>query len=230
MAGVTRSVLWMRIQLCQTKGNCWKLTGRHLSKVELQSAGRACGQQMLSIIIATLDSEVPLVGTLAALVPGALEGLVSEVIVADGGSHDGTAAVADVAGCTFAVIEGPLGRRLKAAAATARAPWLLFLQPGTIPDAAWTGEVRRFVERKPPAEVRAAAFRRGAQPVLREALSLLAEASGALARPEQGLLIAHAFYDELGGHSDAAADSESDLIRRIGRRRMATLATSASAR
>ena len=115
----------------------------------------------------------PLVASLAALVPGAMDGLVSEVIVADGGSHDDTATVADVAGCNFTVIEGPLGRRLKTAATTARAPWLLFLRPGTVPDAAWTGEVRRFVERSPP-DARAAVFRRGraAQPALKEMLSL----------------------------------------------------------
>ena len=43
---------------------------------------------MLSVIIATLNSERPLVATLAALVPGATAGLVSEVLIADGGSGD----------------------------------------------------------------------------------------------------------------------------------------------
>ena len=93
---------------------------------------------MLSVIIVTIDSERALVPTLAALVPGATSGLISEVIVADGGSRDDTAAVADAAGCNFRVFDGPLGRRLKTAAAAARAPWLLFLRPGTILDAAWT--------------------------------------------------------------------------------------------
>jgi hypothetical protein len=186
---------------------------------------------MLSVIIATLDSESPLVASLAALVPGAMDGLVSEVIVADGGSRDGTATVADVAGCNFTAIEGPPGRRLKTAAKTARAPWLLFLRPGTVPEAAWTGEVRRFVERSRP-DTRAAVFRRGpaAQPALKEMLSLFTAMLGALPRPEQGLLIAHPFYDELGGHSDVAVDPETDLIRRIGRRRMATLAAGAASR
>jgi hypothetical protein len=186
---------------------------------------------MLSVIIATLNSESALVPSLAALVPGAMEGLISEVIVADGGSRDGTATVADVAGCNFTVIEGPLGRRLKAAAAMARAPWLLFMRPGTVPEPAWTGEVRRFVERPKP-DIRAAAFRRGrvTQPMLSEVLLLVTAALGALPRPEQGLLIAHPLYDELGGHSDLAADPETDLIRRIGRRRMALLTTGVASR
>jgi hypothetical protein len=194
---------------------------------------------MLSVIIATIDSERALVPTLAALVPGATSGLIREVIVADGGSRDDTAAVADVAGCKFSVLEGPLGRRLKTAAATARAPWLLFLRPGTILDAAWTGEARRFVEQSSP-DARAAAFRRGASPSLpspasgegigrglREALSLLAAALGGRPRPEQGLLISRQFYDALGGHLDGAADPETDLIRRIGQRRIVMLSSKA---
>ena len=105
---------------------------------------------MLSVIIPTRDSERALVSTLAVLVPAAMEGFIAEVLVADGGSRDDTAAVADVAGCKFSVVEGSLGRRLKTAAAGARAPWLFFLRPGTILDAAWIGEARRFVEEPSP--------------------------------------------------------------------------------
>ena len=64
---------------------------------------------MISVIIPTLDSERALLPTLAALVPGAMEGLVSEVIVADGGSRDDTAIVADAAGCNFRVADAPWG-------------------------------------------------------------------------------------------------------------------------
>ena len=178
---------------------------------------------MLSVIIATLDSERPLLPTLSALVPGAMDGLVSEVIVADGGSRDETAMVADVAGCKFMVVEGPLARRLKTAAAAARAPWLLFLRPGTVLDAPWTGEATRFIRQAD--KDRAAVCRRGirGQTALREALSLVLSALGTRPRPEQGLLLPHTLYDLLGGHSDRAADPETDLLRRLGRRRIVTL-------
>jgi glycosyltransferase involved in cell wall biosynthesis len=184
---------------------------------------------MLSIIIATMNSERALLPTLAALVPGAIEGLVSEAIVADGGSRDDTGRVADAAGCDFRRFDGPLGRRLKSAAAAARAPYLLFVRPGVVLEAAWTGEAKRFIEFAPK-EPRAAVFRRGrgAQATLREMCSLLVDALGARPRPEQGLLIAHEFYDALGGHREGAADPERDLIRRIGRRRIATLAAAAA--
>jgi glycosyltransferase involved in cell wall biosynthesis len=183
---------------------------------------------MLSVIIATLDSERALLPTLAALVPGATAGLISEVLVADGGSVDDTATVADVAGCKFIVVAGPLGGRLKAAAAAARAPWLLFLRPGTILDTPWIGEAARFVEH-PPAGARAAVFRLGApaQPPLRQAWWLLTTALGGRSRPERGLIISKQFYEEIGGHSERAADPEADLLRRIGRRRIVTLSTAA---
>jgi glycosyltransferase involved in cell wall biosynthesis len=182
---------------------------------------------MISVIIATLNSERPLVATLAPLVAGAIDGLITEVIIADGNSRDDTATVADAAGCKFLPAAEPLGRRLKNGAATARAPWLLFLRPGIVLQSHWTAEARRFIERTPTggSTAAAAAFRRDAPAHggLRDVGSLLLAAIGG-PRPQQGLLIAHAFYDTLGGHAEAAADPEADLISRIGRRRIATLA------
>ena len=45
---------------------------------------------MLSVVIATQESERTLVPTLSALVPGVVAGMVREVIVADAGSRDAT--------------------------------------------------------------------------------------------------------------------------------------------
>jgi len=183
---------------------------------------------MISVIIATLDCERPLARTLAALVPGAVDGLVSEAIVIDGGSRDGTAMVADAAGCTFMTEAGPVGRCLKIAAAKARMPYLLFVQPGIVLDDGWVGEAARFIERS-AGERSAAVFRLGRAPTaLRQLLVLLGDAIGALPRPAQGLLIARGFYDVLGGHAADAPDPERDLIRRIGRRRLVTLAAAAN--
>jgi glycosyltransferase involved in cell wall biosynthesis len=186
---------------------------------------------MFSIIIPTHESERALVATLAALVPGAAAGLINEVIVADGGSGDDTAEVAELAGCRVLVASAPLAARLRAAAAAARAPWLLFLRPGLVPDPTWTSETARFVEAAEGAgraDAQAAAFRPGPgasalRPALIEALGLLAVALGRRARPDQGLLISREFYRNLGGHRDGAADCEADLLRRIGGRRLGML-------
>src|SRR5258705_7780265 len=155
------------------------------------------GGRMISVVIATRDSERPLVPTLAALVPGALTGIVREVIVTDGGSRDATAAVADVAGCQFVVTAEPVGARLRASARAARSPWLLFLRPGTVPDTIWTEETSRFVQEAELTEragALAAVFRPaaaigGRRPIMAEAFALFRVALGGLPRPGQGLLI-----------------------------------------
>jgi glycosyltransferase involved in cell wall biosynthesis len=184
---------------------------------------------MLSVIIATLDSERPLVRTLATLVAGALDGLVSEVLVADAGSRDETAEVADAAGCNFITVTGPPGRRLLAASRAARAPWLLFLHPGIGLEASWVADVTAFMQ-ETRAEARAATFRRGTgtEPALRNIWRIVTSAVGG-PDPAQGLLISQQFYRILGGHSDSASDPEAELLRRIGRARLSLLATGASA-
>jgi glycosyltransferase involved in cell wall biosynthesis len=190
---------------------------------------------MLSVIIPTLNSERTLVPTLSALIPGAMNGLVREVTVIDGGSTDLTLEIADGAGCVVVRSAAPLGCRLHAAAASARSPWLMFLRAGTVLEASWLDEATRFIS---DAELSgapcrtAAVFRRSVsaqarQPVIREALGLLKFGLMRRVDPDQGLLIGVGLYKEVGGHSDTAVDPEADLLARIGRRRMLMLRTGA---
>jgi len=188
---------------------------------------------MLSAIISTHESERALVPTLAALVPGATAGLLGEVIVADAGSHDATAEVADIAGCRFMTSSAPLGARLKAAAVSTRTPWLMFLRAGCVPEPGWVGAAERFIEATGRLDDvgRAAVFRPPGvadllRPGLAELLELVRVAFGGGARPEQGLVIARRHYDRIGGHPDGA-DAEAAMLRRIGRRRLVMLATGA---
>jgi len=189
---------------------------------------------VLSVVIATHDSERPLLPTLAALVPGAAAGTVREVIVADAGSRDATAEIADVAGCRLLVSDRSRGARLKAAAATARSGWLLFLTPGVIPEVTWVDETRRFAENGEMLGIglrQAAVFRPGSglsTSLLTEAFGLLRRAVGARPLPQQGLLIAKRLYDELAGHDEHASEPERDLYRRLGRRRIVLLRSGAS--
>lgn len=183
---------------------------------------------MLSVVIATLNCERALARTLKELVPGAVEGLITEVIVADGGSHDGTAAVADAAGCDFLSSTEVPARRLKTAAEAARAPWFLFLRPGIVLDPPWVAEVRRFIE-QPPTSLRAAVFRRAghSEAVSGRIAILFAAALRGLPSPEQGLLIPRHFYERIGGHRGGGADPEAEVLRRIGRQRLVTLSAGA---
>jgi hypothetical protein len=179
---------------------------------------------MLSAVIAANDSDRALVPTLACLVSGATAGILRDVIVADAGSSNETAEIADIAGCRLIVSPGPLGARLKGAAHAARGPWLLFLPAGVVLEPSWIAEAVRFIgDAEASPEARAAIFRPaaigGMRPTLAEALALLRFAFTRRCGPEQGLLIAKSFYRQLGGHRDDAADPEVELLGRLGSRR-----------
>jgi hypothetical protein len=182
---------------------------------------------MLSAIIATHESERALVPTLAALVPAVAAGLLGEVVVADALSRDATAEVAEIAGCRFISSAEPLGVRLKTAALQTRAPWLMFLRAGVVPEPGWMAATERFMQvaaDKPHAAVfRPPGVADLMRPGWREILAVLRVTLGGAARPEQGLLIARRFYETLGGHS-GTDDAEAALLRKLGRRRIVMLA------
>ena len=116
-----------------------------------------------------------------------------EVIVTDAGSRRcARATIADGAGCRVLISSATRGARLKAAAEVARSPWLMFLPPGTVPDATWIDEVRRFVEQselRGCAGTYAAVFRPASatfRPTLVEAIAPAARRPGRTAESEPG--------------------------------------------
>lgn len=95
---------------------------------------------MLTIIMETRDNEAELAQTLSVLVAGAVEGLVSDVIILDHGSTDGSPHIADAAGCRFCV-DWDLGEIVR----SARGDWLMFLEPGARPIGRWVDELAEYV-------------------------------------------------------------------------------------
>ena len=184
---------------------------------------------MLSAIISTQNSERSLVPTLSALVPAAAAGLLAEVVIADAGSRDATADVADIAGCRFTSSTEALGIRLKAAAATVRSPWVMFLRAGAVPQPGWIEAADHFIQTTGLLEDagRAAIFRlpgltNAVRPGFAELLAVVRAAIARGPRPEQGLLIARRLYDAIGGHSPGD-DAEAAILRRLGRQRLVVL-------
>jgi glycosyltransferase involved in cell wall biosynthesis len=187
---------------------------------------------MLSAIISTRNSERSLVPTLSALVPAAAAGLLAQVVIADKGSTDATAEIADIAGCRFESSTELLGVRLNAASASVGSPWLLFLRAGAVPQPGWIDAAEHFMQTSAFIEGigRAAVFRLPGragsfQPVFAEFAALLRAAIARGPKPEQGLLIDRRLYNKIGGHP-TGDDAEAAILRQIGRRRLAILPAS----
>ncbi len=72
-----------------------------------------------------------------------------EVIVADGGSSDATLEIADDAGCRILTPPGNDAARAQAAAVTARAEWVMILDPRAQLLPGWERAVRDHLERGP---------------------------------------------------------------------------------
>lgn len=185
---------------------------------------------MISVIIPTLNAEPHLPATLAALIPAAVDGLVREVIVSDGGSRDGTERVADAAGTNFISGTAGRGRQLMAGARRARFPWLLFLHADTVLAEGWMRDAGTFIDAVDQGRCRpaAAAFRfklddKGMRPRTLEALVAARCALFRLPYGDQGLLIPRSLYDTVGGFRDLPIMEDVDLVRRLTRKRLVML-------
>jgi rSAM/selenodomain-associated transferase 2 len=185
---------------------------------------------MISVIIPTLNAEATLGPSLTALVPATVDGLVREVIVADGGSTDRTEEIVDYAGGTLVRCERGRGQQLAAGAGKARFPWLLFLHADTVLAPGWEREALLFMQRVDHGEqaVAAAAFRFelddvGARPRILERLVALRCATLRLPYGDQGLLIPKRLYAEIGGYRPLPLMEDVDLVGRLGRRRTVML-------
>lgn len=91
----------------------------------------------ISVIIPTLNSVHNLGPTLAALSAGLHMGLIHEVIVADGGSSDEIAEVADEIGAKLVVSAAGRGGQMAKAAGIAKGEWLLFLHSDSVLSPEW---------------------------------------------------------------------------------------------
>lgn len=146
---------------------------------------------MLTVLIECRDNEVELAQTLSGLVAGAVEGLVSDVVLLDHGSVDGSVAIADAAGCR-------IYRQwsLPDVIAEARGSWLMVLEAGARLQSGWVEEITQYlaVSLDPARLSPSRTFRRSLMSRLRngrrpiETGCLLPKAkAAALARPGMGL-------------------------------------------
>lgn len=185
---------------------------------------------MLSVVIPTLNADRSLARALGAVVPGAVSGLVKDVVVVDGGSSDETVAVAEDAGCTVIHARKGRGVQLAEGARHARGDWYLFLHADTELEPGWEREVQEFIDAAKEAGdiAQAACFRfklnaNGFKARWIERSVAVRCAIFALPYGDQGLLVSKRLYDEIGGYAQIPLMEDVDIVGRIGRRRMTFL-------
>ncbi len=177
----------------------------------------------IDVVIPTLNAGSTLAATLASLQGD----LPVAIAVCDGGSTDDTVAIARQAGAT--VVTAPAGRggQMAAGAAVGDASWVLFLHADTVLTPGWTNAVKAFTSRH--VNIGKAGYFRlrfdSADPRARRVERLAAWRSRRLGLPygDQGLLIARALYEYLGGFKPLPLMEDVDLVRRIGRKNLVPL-------
>jgi rSAM/selenodomain-associated transferase 2 len=184
----------------------------------------AQGAGQLSVIMPTLNAADTLKGLLQQLNVAAI---VKEIVIVDGGSSDDTDAIAREAGAR--VIAAPCGRgiQLAAGAEAAAGEWLLFLHADCRLEPGWEAAVRSFLS-VPGAGLRAGYFDFGLDdptPAARRLERIVACRCRVLALPygDQGLLISCPLYCAVGGFAPLPLMEDVDLVRRLGRRRLARI-------
>ena len=174
---------------------------------------------MLSIVIPTLNAADTHGPCLAAL------GEADKIVVADGGSSDSTAAIAERHGARL--VRSPRGRgvQLAAGAGAAKGDWLLFLHADTRLASGWREAADRHIARR-PGKAACFRFRLDAgewQARLVETGVALRVRLLSLPYGDQGLLVSRRLYEEIGGYRPLPLMEDVDLVRRIGGARLERL-------
>jgi rSAM/selenodomain-associated transferase 2 len=173
----------------------------------------------LSVVIPALNASESLPRTIASL------GAVTEIVLVDGGSTDGTVSAASALGVR--VITAPRGRgpQIAAGVAAAREGWLLLLHADTVLSPGWRDAV---IAHMAAGSGQAGYFRfklDSDDPRARRLERLVAWRCRRLALPygDQGLLVHRHLLDRAGGMRPLPLMEDVDLIRRLGHRRLAAL-------
>ena len=172
---------------------------------------------MIGVVIPTLNEQQSLPALLEDLRELAVS-LPVDVVVADGGSTDGTRACAAAAGVR--VLAVPRGRawQLNAGAHTVRGEWLLFLHA----DVRLSAEARRTLVAavQHTSGMRAAVFRFAIElpwfwKRFIELGQRMREALWGLPYGDQGLLVRRELFDAVGGYPDIPLMEDVAIIRRL---------------
>jgi uncharacterized protein len=202
-SGLRHALLAMKEDIDDLPG--WR---RHEARTAAQAAS-------LAIIIPALNEATHIRSTLAAAqarLPAA------PIVVVDGGSGDGTAALAAAAGAR--VIASPRGRgvQCRMGASAVAAEWLLFLHADTLLPANAAGVIARFIA-SPTTQIATFRLRFDTGGWLLRACGWCTRFDSVFTRfGDQGILVRRTFYEAIGGFAAWPLFEDVDLLRRARRK------------
>ena len=188
-----------------------------LAWLSIRAIGCGALKALISVVIPTFNAEARLPVCLEALVVPAIDALVKEVIIVDGGSSDKTVEIADAFGARIFTETRGRGGQLRRGASEARGEWFLFLHADTVLSADWAEAASRFIAEDPR--------KVGVFKLKFDANRLAAKivAWGAMMRVrvlklpygDQGVLISRPFFEEIGGYADLPVMEDVEFMRRL---------------
>jgi rSAM/selenodomain-associated transferase 2 len=182
--------------------------------------GKMPADPPLGVVIPCRQEASRLPGLLAQL--HAAPELVASVVVVDGGSSDGSAALAALAGAKVLHRPANRGLQLAAGAAVLTTPWLLLLHADVRLPPGWAVAIARAIAASDPARGPAWWFElaiQGRQPALRLVEAAVAWRSRCRQLPygDQGLLVGQALLEHAGGIRPLPLMEDLELVQRLGR-------------
>ncbi len=174
----------------------------------------------ISVIIPTLNATQELLPTLDSLLAGVHDGLVREVVFADGGSDDGIDELAEATGANVVRLEhAGRGGQLRAGADIAKGNWYLFLHADTVLSEDWVQAVRSHLKDPQSAGYFKLRFD-SASPFASFVAGWANLRSRVFHLPygDQGLLIHRDLYRSVGGFPDQPLMEDVEICRRLGRK------------
>lgn len=175
----------------------------------------------ISVVIPVLNDEAALATCLAGLFEGVQAGLIRELVVVDGGSDDGSVALAKEAGAMVVETAASRGGQLRLGCAKAAGDWLMVLHADSDLDEGWSAAVGGHL-----ASNKAGYFRLrfdgggGMARFVAGWANLRARLFG-LPFGDQGLLIPRALYNEVKGYGDMPLMEDVAMARALSGRLVA---------
>ncbi|MEP2640628.1 glycosyltransferase [Roseobacter sp.] len=168
----------------------------------------------ISVVIPTLNAQAQLGECLASLMPGVEAGLIRELIVSDGGSDDATVAVAKAWGAKVLTGAPSRGGQLMRGCDAAQGAWLMVLHADTRLQDGWVGPVITHLETHQAGWFRLAFVQGGLAGRVVSGWTYLRSRMG-LPYGDQGLLLPHALYGDVGGYPDQPLMEDVALARAL---------------